>query len=175
MPGSFTAGGLGNAIGGPWTKKFSYDDLHRLTSSTGTHNVSATPTFTYSFSQVYDSIHNITHKTQAALQDTAVNPQTSYDFAYSYPAPGSAHPHGPTAIGGFTITNDADGWRNCRRRLTPAHGHIAPRPPRAPKHPPSQTRGRSTRASRSRVAPCARARLPPLVQSGHHLAIGRRP
>jgi len=43
------------------------------------------------------------------MQDTAVNPQLSYDNAYSYPAPGSPHPHGPTAIGGFTITNDADG------------------------------------------------------------------
>jgi hypothetical protein len=65
-PGSFTGGNLGNAIGGPWTKTFSYDDLYRLTSSTGTHNISATPTYTYSFSQSYDSIHNITHKTQTA-------------------------------------------------------------------------------------------------------------
>jgi RHS repeat-associated protein len=43
------------------------------------------------------------------MQDTAVNPQITYDNAYTYPAPGSAHPHGPVAIGGFTITNDADG------------------------------------------------------------------
>jgi RHS repeat-associated protein len=65
--------------------------------------------FTYSFSQAYNSIHNITRKTQAAMQNGAVNPQLSYDFAYSYPAPGSAHPHGPPAIGPITITNDADG------------------------------------------------------------------
>jgi hypothetical protein len=99
MPGSFTAGGLGNAIGGPWTK----------TSSTGTHNISATPTFTYSFSQSYDSIHNITNKTQTAMQDTAVNPQLTYNNAYTYPAPGSAHPHSPTAIGEFNLTTDANG------------------------------------------------------------------
>ena len=43
------------------------------------------------------------------MQNSAVNPQLTYDYAYSYPAPGSAHPHGPVAIGPFTITNDADG------------------------------------------------------------------
>jgi RHS repeat-associated protein len=43
------------------------------------------------------------------MQDTAVNPQLSYNWAYSYPAPGAAHPHGPTAIGGYTVTNDANG------------------------------------------------------------------
>jgi len=109
FPGSFTGGNLGNAIGGPWTKAFNYDDLYRLTTSTGTHSVAPTQTYTYSFSQSYDSIHNITHKTQTAMQGPAVNPQTTYDFAYSYPAPGSAHPHGPTAIGSFAISNDADG------------------------------------------------------------------
>jgi hypothetical protein len=46
---------------------------------------------------------------QTAMQNGAVNPQTSYDFAYTYPAPGSAHPHGATAIGGSTVTNDANG------------------------------------------------------------------
>jgi hypothetical protein len=117
FPGSFTGGNLGNDIGGPWSKTFAYDDLYRLLSSTGCHDITAsgclnptpTGTFTYSLSQSYDSIHNITHKTQTAMQNTAVNPQITYDFAYSYPAPGFAHPHGPTAIGGNTITNDADG------------------------------------------------------------------
>ena len=98
-----------NSIGGPWTKTFVYDDLYRLTSSTGTHTIATGPTFTYSFGQSYNSIHNITHKTQTAMQNGAVNPQTTYDFAYTYPAPGSARPHAPTAIGPFTITNDADG------------------------------------------------------------------
>jgi RHS repeat-associated protein len=105
-----------HSIGGPETKTFVYDDLYRLTSSTGCHDTSTTclnnpPTgmFTYSFSQSYNSIHNITHKTQTALQSSATNPQTTYDFTYTYPAPGAAHPHSPTAIGPFTITNDADG------------------------------------------------------------------
>ena len=104
-----------NSIGGPWQTCYGYDDLYRLISSNGsfgstvTSCTDATAGSTYTFSQSYDSIHNITHKTQTATQSSAVNPQTTYDFAYSYPAPQSPHPHGPTAIGTFTITNDADG------------------------------------------------------------------
>jgi RHS repeat-associated protein len=109
FPGSFTGGNLGNAVGGPWNKTYAYDDLYRLISSTGVHSTSSIQTFTYSFSQAYDSIHNITRKTQTALQDTAVNPQLTYDNAYTYPLAGTPHPHGPTAIGEFNITNDADG------------------------------------------------------------------
>src|SRR5262249_26414202 len=104
-----------NSIGGRWQTCYGYDDLSRLISSNGsfgstvTSCTDATAGSTYTFSQSYDSIHNITHKTQTATQSSAVNPQTTYDFAYSYPAPQSPHPHGPTAIGTFTITNDADG------------------------------------------------------------------
>jgi RHS repeat-associated protein len=43
------------------------------------------------------------------MQNSAVNPQTTYDNAYTYPAPGSAHPHSPTAIGEFNLTTDANG------------------------------------------------------------------
>jgi hypothetical protein len=114
-PLSFTAGSLGNAIGGPWQLCYAYDDLYRLISSNGsfgstvTSCTDATAGSTYTFSQSYDSIHNITHKTQTAMQNTAVNPQTTYDNAYTYPAPGSVHPHSPTAIGEFNLTTDADG------------------------------------------------------------------
>jgi RHS repeat-associated protein len=105
-----------NSIGGPETKTFVYDDLYQLISSAGCHDTSTsclntppTGSLTYSFSQSYDSIHNITNKTQTATQNSAVNPQLTYNNAYTYPAPGSPQPHGPTAIGAFTITNDADG------------------------------------------------------------------
>jgi YD repeat-containing protein len=114
-PGSFTGGNLGNAIGGPWQKCYQYDDLYRLISSNGSFGNTVascsdtTATNTYSFSQSYDSIHNIKHKTQNATLNSAVAPQISYDFGYSYPAPGSAHPHGPVTIGEFNITNDANG------------------------------------------------------------------
>src|SRR5262249_53428852 len=108
-PAPFPGPGLGNAIGGPWLKTYAYDDLYRLTSSTGRHNTTPTGTNTYSFSQSYDTIHNITRKTQSAAFNTAVQPQITYDNVYSYPAAGAARPHGATAIGPFDITHDANG------------------------------------------------------------------
>ena len=87
-----------NAIGGLWTKTYEYDDLYRLTRSTGSFG-NTSPT-TYDFHQRYDSIHNITHKDQTAAS------QTTYNWDYTYAGP---HPHGPTAIGTFTLTLDLNG------------------------------------------------------------------
>ncbi|NJO55353.1 MAG: RHS repeat protein [Rhodospirillales bacterium] len=56
--------GIGNELGGPWLKTYVYDDLYRLVSSTGRHNTKADETRTYTFAQAYNSIHNITRKTQ---------------------------------------------------------------------------------------------------------------
>src|SRR5262245_50047418 len=53
------------------------------------------------------------------------------------------------------------------RDLTTAHEHIAPCPPRAPKHPPPLARLPSTREPRSRAARYGRSRSPPPAQSGH--------
>jgi hypothetical protein len=39
----------------------------------------------------------------------AIPHSESRSFAYTYPAPGSAHPHGPVSIGEFNLTNDTDG------------------------------------------------------------------
>src|SRR5262249_9690527 len=50
--------------------------------------------------------HNITNKTQQAFASGSVQSQISYNYPYSY---GGAQPHGPTAIGPFTISHDADG------------------------------------------------------------------
>src|SRR5262249_18752056 len=90
-------------------------DLYQLISSNGsfgstvTSCTDATAGSSYSFSQSYDSIHNIRNKTQTAMQNSAVNPQTTYNNTYTYPAPGSPHPHSPTAIGEFNLTTDANG------------------------------------------------------------------
>jgi hypothetical protein len=100
-PLNFTGGSLGNAIGGPWQNCYAYDDLYRLISSNASFGstvsscLDTSTTNHYSFSQAYDSIHNITRKTQTAMQNSAVNPQITYDNAYTYPAAGSAHPHSP--------------------------------------------------------------------------------
>jgi RHS repeat-associated protein len=108
-PGTFPGPGLGNAIGGPWLKTYAYDDLYRLTTSTGRHATTPDAANTYTFAQTYDTIHNITHKTQRNEFKSAVQPQTTYDFTYTYPTAGTVRPHGATAIGSFDITHDANG------------------------------------------------------------------
>ncbi len=108
-PGTFPGPGLGNAIGGPWLKTYAYDDLYRLTSSTGRHTTTPDAAVTYTFSQTYDSIHNITRKTQRNEFKSSVQPHTTYDYLYAYPAAGNARPHGATAIGPFDVTHDANG------------------------------------------------------------------
>jgi len=107
-PGTFSGPGLGNAIGGPWLKTHVYDDLYRLASSTGRHETTPNDADTYTFAQTYDTIHNITRKTQTNLS----RPRSSrrpYDYTYVYPASGAPRPHGATAIGTFDITHDANG------------------------------------------------------------------
>ena len=110
FPGSFTGGNLGNAIGGPWTKTYAYDDLYRLTTSTGTPQRCADADV-----HLHASARRTTQSTTspARPRPRCRAPRsirrTTYDFAYSYPAPGSARPHAPTAIGPFTISNDANG------------------------------------------------------------------
>ena len=108
-PGTFPGPGLGNAIGGPWLKTYAYDDLYRLTSSTGRHTTAPDAANTYTFSQTYDTIHNITRKNQRNEFKSAVQPQNTYDYAYVYPTAGTARPHGATAIGSFDVTHDTNG------------------------------------------------------------------
>ena len=108
-PGTFPGPGLGNAIGGPWLKTYAYDDLYRLTSSTGRHTTTPDAANTYTFSQTYDTIHNITRKNQRNEFKSAIQPQTTYDYAYVYPTAGTARPHGATAIGSFDVTHDTNG------------------------------------------------------------------
>jgi hypothetical protein len=127
-PSTSPAADLGNAIGGPGTKTFAYDDLYRLSgchviTATGCLNTPPTGAFTYSFSQSYDSIHNITHKTQTAMQNSAVNPQTTYDWAYTCPAPRIGASHVPTAIGEFNTSGGA-AVVTSRQRLDALHRAI---------------------------------------------------
>ena len=84
-PGSFPGPGLGNAIGGPWAKTYAYDDLYRLTTSTGRHETTPNAANIYTFSQTYDTIHNISKKTQTNEFKSSVQPQTTYDYTFTYP------------------------------------------------------------------------------------------
>jgi hypothetical protein len=78
---------------------FTYDQIGNLT---GLQNTAQPP-----LSFIGSS--TTTNKTQTAMQNSAVKPLITYNNTYTYPAPGSAHPHSPTAIGEFNLTTDADG------------------------------------------------------------------
>lgn len=75
----------------------------------------------------YDSLHNITRKTQAHDKEStqgsgvwAAEPKTSYDWNYAYKV--GVQPHAASAIGDRTFTYDADGsqtvWKNTANTLT---------------------------------------------------------
>ena len=94
----------------------SYDDLYRLTHAQGTFQFSPSKSHSYTMDMVYDTIHNITRKTQAdaIIEPSGVStPQkkVSYDFTYAYNPSGtsSTRPHAPNHIGVRTYTYDADG------------------------------------------------------------------
>jgi RHS repeat-associated protein len=98
-------------FGGPSTQTFGYDDLHRLTSASGTDQLDKKKSRTYTLSLTYDTIHNITQKQQT---DTLFNTPghgntqagTTYSNAYAY---GSAKPHAATHVDGRSFSYDADG------------------------------------------------------------------
>jgi RHS repeat-associated protein len=108
-PGDFPGPGLGNAIGGPWTKDYAYDQLYRLTTSAGQHQTNPNEVSTYVYDQTYDTIHNITRKNQRHEFKASVQPDTTYDYTFTYPSAGSARPHGAVAIGPYDILHDANG------------------------------------------------------------------
>ena len=108
-PGDFPGPGLGNAIGGPWTKDYAYDQLYRLTTSAGQHQTNPNEVSTYTYDQTYDTIHNITRKNQVHQFKNSTQPDTTYDYTFTYPGSGSARPHGAVAIGPYDILHDANG------------------------------------------------------------------
>lgn len=98
-------------MGGPVDQTFAYDDLNRLTSASGEWRFAPNKRDTYSLTMSYDTVHNITRKTQSHNVENAGNaviPQkkTSYDSSYDYT---SLHPHAPTTIGSRAYQYDANG------------------------------------------------------------------
>ena len=98
-------------FGGPTTQTFGYDDLDRLVDSAGTFQSSPDKTNRYTLSQNYDSLHDLTDKTQVnelvQPSGSVVTQQpTTHTFAYAY---GAVQPHAPSHIGQQTFTYDADG------------------------------------------------------------------
>jgi len=100
--------------GGPTSQTFSYDDLDRLVSASGSYQFAPDKTNNYSYSLGYDNLHNITAKNQTnTIVQSSGTPvtqgKTSYSFSYVY---GGPQPHAPTHIGTQTYTYDLDGNQN---------------------------------------------------------------
>ena len=77
-----------NSMGGPIGQSYTYDGLHRLTTAAGTFETS-NKLSAYTLSVSYDSLHNVTRKTQAHTVKTGngqpkIQQKTSYDFQYFY-------------------------------------------------------------------------------------------
>ena len=108
-PGDFPGPGLGNAIGGPWTKSYDYDQLYRMTTSAGQHQTNPNEVSIYSYDQTYDTIHNITRKNQVHQFKSSTQPDTTYDYTFTYPGLGAPRPHGAVAIGPYDILHDLNG------------------------------------------------------------------
>jgi len=97
--------------GGPVDQAFQYDGLYRLTNATGKWHFAPNKRDDYSLSLAYDTIHNITRKTQTHDVTTpggATVPQkkTTYDFSYAYAGP---RPHAATQVGERTFSYDLNG------------------------------------------------------------------
>ncbi|MEV4482529.1 SpvB/TcaC N-terminal domain-containing protein [Micromonospora coxensis] len=101
---------VGMQVGGPSTQTYTYDDLYQLTHAEGSYQPRTPQTDRYRVDLTYDSIHNITGKTQVhelvSNGNTIVEGKLSYDYDYTY---GSAKPHAPTAIGIYSLAYDANG------------------------------------------------------------------
>ncbi|MFF0206179.1 SpvB/TcaC N-terminal domain-containing protein [Streptomyces sp. NPDC005017] len=120
-----------SVIGGPSSQTYAYDDLYRLTSSSGQYTDKDNQLNRYTLSLAYDSIDNTTTKAQhheitggtpafpagtgspgpiEPVEDPAnpvdVQDRTSYTYAYEY---GNGKPHAPNEVGPITQTYDANG------------------------------------------------------------------
>ncbi|MCW3840482.1 polymorphic toxin-type HINT domain-containing protein [Micromonospora yasonensis] len=101
---------VGMQVGGPSTQTYQYDDLYQLTHAEGSYQPRTPQNDRYRVDLSYDSLHNVTRKTQVhelvSNGATIVEGKLSYDYAYAY---GSAKPHAPTAIGIYSLAYDENG------------------------------------------------------------------
>ncbi|HET6214866.1 MAG TPA: sugar-binding protein, partial [Micromonosporaceae bacterium] len=97
--------------GGPSTQTFSYDDLYRLTGATGSYEFEPNKFNRYTFSQTYDSIHDVLSKQQVhEVVQPPDNPitqhKTTFDNTYQY---GGPKPHAASHIGTRSFSYDGNG------------------------------------------------------------------
>ncbi|MFS8201938.1 SpvB/TcaC N-terminal domain-containing protein [Streptomyces sp. CWNU-52B] len=106
--------------GGPTVQTYEYDNLYRLTKATGSYSFAKKQTDTYAVSTTYDTIHNITGKSQRHAivlggggDDDGggggyehVQKATTYTHGYAYKGPS---PHAPSQVGSEALSYDAGG------------------------------------------------------------------
>ncbi|MGF2734656.1 SpvB/TcaC N-terminal domain-containing protein [Marinobacter sp. DUT-1] len=98
-------------MGGATNYTYTYDDLYRLTDSSGTFDAPPGKQHRFTLSMGYDTIHNITRKTQVDVLrqpsgQEVTQKKTTYDWTYRYDG---NQPHAPTHLGDRTFTYDANG------------------------------------------------------------------
>jgi RHS repeat-associated protein len=110
-----TDSSVGAQVGGPSTETFRYDDLYRLTHADGTYAPVSGATDTYTQDLHYDSVSNITNKTEqhqlVSNGKTTIDAKLTYNNDYAY---GAAKPHAATTIGAFTFAYDQNGNQTSR-------------------------------------------------------------
>ena len=98
-------------MGGATQYTYQYDDLNRLIHAAGSFDYEPNKQHRYQLDITYDTIHNITAKTQRheVREPSGVlieQHETTYAWQYPYAGP---QPHAPTQVGERTFSYDADG------------------------------------------------------------------
>jgi len=109
----------GAKVGGPSEQTFVYDDLYQLTHAEGAYQPAAPQkTDRYRVDLSYDSIHNLTNKTQVhelvGEGNVLVEGKLTYTYGYAY---ASGKPHAPSTIGLYTFAYDANGNQISRNQV----------------------------------------------------------
>ncbi|MFM9983721.1 MAG: SpvB/TcaC N-terminal domain-containing protein, partial [Flavobacteriales bacterium] len=94
-----------NAMGGPTSFNYEYDELYRLTHSTGTYE-GFMRADGYELNMEYDVMGKILNKQLTDSSSLLLNHHLNYTNAYSY---GGNHPSAPTQIGSITFDYDHNG------------------------------------------------------------------
>jgi RHS repeat-associated protein len=94
-----------NLMGGSSDYTYSYDDLYRLTSATGSFK-GANDDHTYTLAMAYNTVGGITNKNQLHQRKGQEQKKTTYNNTYTY---SEEQPHAPIHIGQQTFTYDANG------------------------------------------------------------------
>lgn len=97
-----------NALGGPAQQSFLYDSLYRMVHAEGSFSGDhqGLTSSVYALDVDYDTINNLSRKSQTCRVNAKVDKPTSYEWSYQY---GGVHPHAPTRVGERDFAYDADG------------------------------------------------------------------